>query len=602
MMARRILPVILLLILHAGILLHGVWHKSSSVDELGHLAAGLYSLHNNDFRCNRLSPPLQNIVCALPVIVFGEYRLTYDHACWKQGIWNGLGERFVEANPQTFHRNLMIARSGTIALSVALCYLIYRWSRELWGVGAALCVLFLAILEPNILAHGRLATADTAPSLFFLLTGYTAWHFSRKPTWTRLILVGVFFGFTWASKHSGVILIPALFLVFVILGWRYAQPIGFRGLARFRRIPHRLFPIWGALGLMGIVLTSGLFAIWMCYGFEMGDKIDPPRPPKSSLLWTNTHFPLLVGAYFMRLNDRFPFDPNNADEPFWRLLRRWLPAFSHWEGFFANRLNATRGSPAFFLGETSYRTKLAYFPVLFLVKTPLPLLILVLVGAIVLLSGQSKLDTPGMIVGLLIPAVYLFFLVFFNRAYIGYRHALPAVPFMLVFLAGAACRSMIWNLGNGRRKSVERSQKLVGRFLLAGILLWLAAGVLCVHPHYLTYYNTLAGGPDNGHLIAVDSNFDWGQDLLYLKDYLEERNIPDAYLIYFGPKLMPKAYGVPHRDYVSQKTLQPGIYIISATMLRQYIASYYLPELVPLASRMPDDVVAHTMFVYNLNP
>ena len=32
-------------------------------------------------------------------------------------------------------------------------------------------------------------------------------------------------------------------------------------------------------------------------------------------------------------------------------------------------------------------------------------------------------------------------------------------------------------------------------------------------PHYLSYYNILAGGTDNGYKIATDSNYDWGQDI-----------------------------------------------------------------------------------------
>src|SRR5260370_23848758 len=55
---------------------------------------------------------------------------------------------------------------------------------------------------------------------------------------------------------------------------------------------------------------------------------------------------------------------------------------------------------------------------------------------------------------------------------------------------------------------------------------WSVAGSLLVFPHSLSYFNELAGGPENGHRHLIDSNLDWGQDLLFLKRWLEEH--PEA--------------------------------------------------------------------------
>lgn len=600
-MMRKILPVAFLLALHAAVMLHGVWRKSASVDELGHLAAGLYALNNNDFRCNRLSPPLQNLICALPVMLFGEYRLTYDHECWKQGIWNGLGERFAEANPQTFHRDLMIARCGSMLLSILLCWLIYCWTKELWGDGPALCVLALAILEPNLIAHGQLSTSDTAPTLFFLLTGYLAWKFVSQPDWKRLLLVGISFGLTWSSKHSAPTIIPSLFLVFALVGQFHSQPIGFRWIPGIKRTSVRLRP-WLLSGVLTIIVTVvGIMTIWCCYGFELGDKIQPPQPPKQSKIWMAMQVPLQTAIYFFGLENEYPVDSSNVDDPLWKLIRRGLPAFSHWEGFLANQYNAARGSNTYFLGDLSSGVKYSYYPLLYLFKTPLVLLLLYFIGASALAARRIRCSRTALIVGLAIPLVYAYVLIDVNRAYIGYRHALPIVPFFLVFLAGAAFR-FLWPPNQIERQHACGYREKWRRRILCGVFIAGAAyDVVSQHPHYLAYYNALAGGPKNGNLIAVDSNLDWGQDLIDLKDYLRERNLQDAYLIYFGPQSAPAAYGIPCRKYVSQKTLQPGTYIISASMLRQYIAPYYLPELMPLTVRDPDEIIGRTLFFYRID-
>ncbi|MGC9327259.1 MAG: ArnT family glycosyltransferase [Candidatus Hinthialibacter sp.] len=598
-MLRRGAPVVLLLGLHAGILLHSVRNKSASVDELGHLAAGLYSLTNHDFRCNRLSPPLQNIVCALPVMLGGDYRLTYDHICWEKGVWNGLGERFVEANPGTFHRNLMMARGGSVILSVLLCWLIFQWAKEIWGYAPGLLVLAAAIVEPNFIAHGRLCTTDIAPTLFFLLAGRLAWRFVERPNRRRLILVGVAFGLMWCSKHSGLVLLPAFFLAWAILFQFHAQPLLGSKAPFLRSVPARYRAPALSLGLTMFAALAGLLVIWGCYGFEVGDKTQPPRSPKESLLWTKISIPVQTMVYFLGWEDRFRFDHNDVNDPLWRFLRERLPAFSHWEGFCANQNNARRASPTFFLGETKRQRIYAYYPVLFLLKSPLALLILFAIGGIVLASGRAAVDRRMLVIGVVWPAVYALILIGWNRAYIGYRHALPIVPFFLIFGAGAAFR-FLWG-GEVKKAAISARREMLGRKALALLFsIWLAVDALSVHPHYLAYYNMMAGGPENGHLIAVDSNFDWGQDLLYLKEYLGERGVDDAYLIYFGPKSLPAAYGIPHRTYKTQSSLPAGTYVISASMLRQYISVYYFPELRVFANRQPDGVAAYTQFVYRV--
>jgi hypothetical protein len=48
------------------------------------------------------------------------------------------------------------------------------------------------------------------------------------------------------------------------------------------------------------------------------------------------------------------------------------------------------------------------------------------------------------------------------------------------------------------------------------------ASTLSAFPHTLSYFNELVGGPLNGPLHLLDANVDWGQDLLYLKDWYDE--------------------------------------------------------------------------------
>ena len=57
-------------------------------------------------------------------------------------------------------------------------------------------------------------------------------------------------------------------------------------------------------------------------------------------------------------------------------------------------------------------------------------------------------------------------------------------------------------------------------------LAWSVVSSLWIYPHSLSYFNESTGGPTRGHFHLVDSNVDWGQDLLYLKRWLREH--PEA--------------------------------------------------------------------------
>ncbi|MFB3784774.1 MAG: ArnT family glycosyltransferase [bacterium] len=603
-MARRIPPVLALLLLQAFLLWHSARQDSATVDEMSHLACGLYSLQTLDFRMNRVAPPLQNLVCALPVYLSQDCHLPFDNACWQQGVWNGAGDRFLEANPDNFHQLLMTGRLGTMTLSLLLSVMVFVWANACWGYRPALAVLALSVLEPNLLAHGRLVTTDTAPALLFTLTGYLAWRFVQQPRWTRLMLVGIGMGLTWYAKHTGPLLVPALFLGFGLV-FRKRQETAWYTFSRLAaKCPHSLRPWLQSAATTVMISIVGLLVIWAGYGFEVGDSIPGPREPQRGALWRETQLPLQTAAYLLGWDRRYPFDSGDPRDPYWLLLRRYLPAFSHWEGFFANRQHLQTGHMAYFMGEISAGGWRSYYPVLFLIKTPLPLLILFLLGAGLLAAKRVRLDFHAGVFLAMIPLVYTGVLIEWNRVNIGYRHALPLVPYALIALAGAALAYLFRapesggtdpaGLQAGRRDYSNRA--VLGSLLLA----WTAVDVLSIHPHYLSYFNSLIGGPKNGHYYAVDSNLDWGQDLFFLKKYLTENDVRDAYLFYFGPEQYPNYYGVPCRDTKKLDHLEPGTYIVSVTLLRQYWGAHPPKFLLPVIGREPDGRAAYTLFVYRV--
>ena len=64
------------------------------------------------------------------------------------------------------------------------------------------------------------------------------------------------------------------------------------------------------------------------------------------------------------------------------------------------------------------------------------------------------------------------------------------------------------------------------RCVVVLMLAWSVGSSLWYYPHSLSYFNELVGGPKGGHDYLLDSNIAWGQDLYYLKHWLDEH--PEA--------------------------------------------------------------------------
>ncbi len=214
---------------------------------------------------------------------------------------------------------------------------------------------------------------------------------------------------------------------------------------------------------------------------------------------------------------------------------------------------------AFLLGELSDHGFPHYFLVTFLLKTPVPLLLLVALALVRL----PRLDRRDALVLWLPVLVYAAF-TSTRGLQIGHRHLLPLYPFL--FVAAGEAAAWLWSW-----------RRPAGLALASALALWYAGGTLRNHPHHLAYFNEIAGGPANGWRHLVDSNLDWGQDLKRLAAWMRENRVPRLKLSYFG-SADPSYYGIDAEalpGYTSPRPvhvireIRPGdIVAVSATNLQ----------------------------------
>ncbi|MEE8390335.1 MAG: hypothetical protein V3S14_05995, partial [Anaerolineae bacterium] len=196
----------------------------------------------------------------------------------------------------------------------------------------------------------------------------------------------------------------------------------------------------------------------------------------------------------------------------------------------------------------------------------------------------------------------------FSSVNIGYRHLLPTLPFLFIFISRIANGE--WRMAN----RISRFAFYVLRFTFYVLLVWHLVGTLRIFPNYLAYFNLLAGGPAEGYRYLVDSNLDWGQNMWQLRDWMQENNVERVYYAHFSPD-RPQVYGI-ETDFLPPDPRAvdadkqhpfapfnpaPGVYAIGATVLQ----GVYTPDVNTYAwfrSHEPLVRLGHALFVYDVPP
>ena len=190
--------------------------NSQTFDEAVHLAAGYSYLSTGDFRLNAAHPPLSKQLAALPLYLFYRPKFKPDRELWKEAAEWKIGLDFLYHGADSHERVLTICRMPNLLLGAALIALVGWWSRRLWGTASGLVAMAVAAFDPNLIAHSSLITPDLAIGFFYFSTFYLCWEYAGSPSGWRLVAVGVSTGCALASKHTALILLLPLCLVFLL--------------------------------------------------------------------------------------------------------------------------------------------------------------------------------------------------------------------------------------------------------------------------------------------------------------------------------------------------------------------------------------------------
>lgn len=193
------------------------------------------------------------------------------------------------------------------------------------------------------------------------------------------------------------------------------------------------------------------------------------------------------------------------------------------KGLFMITGHAIDGHPSFLLGQFSKTGWWYYFPVALILKTPTPFLILFGITA----ANIKKLLRNNFYLNIcLLVAIFGFLAVaMFSKTNIGVRHLMPIFPFMIIFVSQLA--------------TISKSTWV--KILVVILILWQIISVSFNFKNQIAYFNDFIGSK-NGYKYLSDSNFDWGQNLIEIKKYIEKNNIKNYFIQYFWESTNEREY------------------------------------------------------------
>lgn len=590
--------VVMPLILHAGMLAWVAVRTSPTLDEVGHLPAGVYAWQYGRHDVYRVNPPLGRMVAGLPAYLAGVDRE------WEQYVdgpsarpeWN-MGRELIEENDRGdggWFWYFVWGRWACIPFSLIGGIVCFHWASDLYGRRAGLMALLLWCFCPNVIAWGATICPDAAGAAMGLTGGYFFWRWLSRPSWHEATFAGIAMGLALLSKTTWIVLFglwPFLWIVFLIRPRAAtAHSLGVSSASQFAGV----FLV--GLGVLNLgYMFEGSFRPLGDYTFVSrslagGDSV--PEGGRGGNRFTNT----ALAAIPVPVPDNF--------------LR----------GIDLQKVDFEEGMESYLMGQWKHGGWWYYYLFVALLKIPIGTLLLGLAGLSLSLrswvitrrrfssSEETHAERERLTkdycaswrdeLMVLLPAACIFVLVSSQTGFSRYfRYVLPALPFLFVWVSKIA-RSI--ELG-------ERPLAFIGGFCLV----WSISSSLWVFPHSMSYFNAFAGGPRGGHRYVIDANIDWGQDFWNLRRWLNAH--PEANPLQMGYRsyVQPQHYNIEYQrppegpqdgtDYFATRLLadqvgpRPGWYAMGVHSIYSTRNQYrYFLEFEPVA------MSGYSIYIYHI--
>jgi hypothetical protein len=428
--------------------------QSFTYDEPIHIAAGLQAWRNRSFGYFNDHPPLARMWFTLPIV---------------GARWQLDSSALIHSEPMSYvtpdaesmaHR----ARGMNAILGLILGAILWFTTRRMLSTGAANLALALFVLSPSMVAHFSLATTDGAAALFTFAAAAYLVRWKRHPSLGRTLTLGVLLGLLLLVKFST----PPMFLV--ALFWILASK------------PEGLMtnPLRWNWGRACSAVAIAALVVWAGYFFHV------------------SRFSIRDGTLTATFPNRSPFVTHASKRLNIFLL---VPAGEYIEGLRTVVRHDGKGHPSFFLGRTSMRGGFRlYFPRGRLTQVA-PGCTAALCGGGVSCRPSNRPRALGTF-GFWPP-----FLLCTSHSRSSHASTSATGTYFPSIRLFCCSRPLLWQFLSTRPALMA----VVGLALLL-----LAVDVARYAPDYLSYFTPFVP-PSQTYKLLSDSNLDWGQGLLAVR-------------------------------------------------------------------------------------
>jgi hypothetical protein len=538
-------------------------------DEVIYPSAGYSYLLYHRYDINMEHAPLLKMIEAFPYIFVRptlEEKELDTSSQWRFGK-----NFFFTSNHNNTDILLFWSRMMMIILMISFGLFLYWAIKRWWGKTAALISLFLFTFSPTIIAHGRLASLDFGVMAFMFASTYFFIEWLQQPSWKKTWIAGIFFGLAQVTKFTALFLLPLYILLFII-------KLLIRNKNALKQL--KIYLIQGtSMAVIGIIM------IWSVYFFASYRTSPLLIQQKISEVTTPTSFAFLETPLHI-------LNQSSISRPLAIYGVGVIKSYIYNKGPITN-------FPQYLFGSFNDMGWWYYYLLAYLIKEPLPILLLLLLSAGFFMRKEKTVSVLSSLdfrdIALWIMIIGITFLMTMGNLNIGLRYFLPVFPFIYVFI-GRSWSTLL-------HSTWKKGYMVIGTFLC----IWLVYNNVTIFPSYLANFNELVGGPQNGYHYLIDSNIDWGQDLIRLNTWAKEHNIEQLYLDYFGQgdvsHYLKDVHIIP---WSVDQGLPKGYLAVSVTYLQ---TSKYWKEqrggagfsYEPLEKQSPIARIGYSIYVYDLN-
>lgn len=562
-------------------------------DEITYIASGYYSLavHKNFF--NPEHPHLIKDIAAMPLFFVKPVLPTIANIFWQKPLYPykdlefakegeiknnqfDWGRLFLFNDQNNADKIVFWSRLAVIIFNSVLLFLLYVSLKRYWSARIALAALVLIIILPLSLAHGSLVVLDFSSAILQLLaiiwfTVFLRQLTGQEPAMSGFLLAILFIVLSLLAKSFSLVLLPVLFtgsLVYILAKKLYR-------------------PLWWnyllAVLMVSVICLLAVTVYYLPHVYNMS-KVD-------TVVHINHLLPSEAG--YLGQAKKIILRINDSDSKFRRGLSEYLLGVT----LNIRRADLAEQQMLYFRGNLYGLSGagLTYYPVLLLTKIPLAILLLIILAIGYFIIDCFKRAKPDLLfVIFFVYALFFLFLAASFKLQMGLRYILPVIFIALILTA----KVFLDNWQKAVSKTISVKHIFISLTAMAAVV------TLLNFPYYISYYNILAGGTENGYQIAVDSNYDWGgQDIKRLAVWARDNNVERLYAYLFTNAEPAYYLGDVYLPYQPEKDSLPvsGSYV--AISAHYYQTKFFkLPELKEKYFKM-DNLVARagqSIFIFKM--